>query len=90
MKDNTTSRSRSPTLDHSPPPLSTKPPSSVVIDSTTNAITNGEVQKFMRMTQDERDKMYSEQEAKVEKLSKEYCDPNSPKGFVWKEDYQKK
>jgi hypothetical protein len=44
----------------------------------------------MRMTQAERDKMYSEQEAKVEKLIKEYCDPNSPKGFVWKEDYQKK
>jgi len=44
----------------------------------------------MQMTQAERDKMYSEQEAKVEKLNRDCCDPNSPKGFVWKEEYQNK
>jgi hypothetical protein len=77
-------------MDNSPSPLSTKPLSSGVIDKTTNATINGEVQKLMRMTQAEREKIYSEQEAKVEKVVKEYCDPNSPKGFIWKKEYQKK
>jgi len=79
-----------PSHSNSPSPPSAESTLSLAIDNTTNITTNGEVHKFIQMTQAERDKMYSEQEAKVEKLIKEYCDPNSRKGFVWKEDYQKK
>jgi hypothetical protein len=77
-----------PSHSNSPSPPSAESTLSLAIDNTTNITTNGEVHKFIQMTQAERDKMYSEQEAKVGKLNRECCDPNSPKGFVWKEEYQ--
>jgi hypothetical protein len=84
MTDNTPSHPNSPT------PLLAESTLSLAIDNTTNVTTNEEVHEFIQMTQAERDKMYPEQEAKFEKLNRECCDPNSPKGFVWKEEYQNK